>query len=262
VISLFKELRCLKADGADTSEILHPVVEEVPLSIFINGKHYTTAMTSPGMEREFVLGHLLSERIIRGLDEVESLEVEKNIVRAVVKNPIRAIASRRPILSGCGGTSSFLDKSKLPTIESDLKLSAEEIFSALKSITLSDLHRATGGVHSVGLFCKMGQEERCPDADGLKIVVEDIGRHNALDKAIGYGLTNGFEFKTSFVTCTGRISSDMALKCSVAGIPVIASRGATTSLAIEIAQRTGLTVVGFVRGSRMNIYAGCERVLV
>jgi FdhD protein len=250
VIWLFKELKCLKADGAEVSEVLHQVVEEVPLSIFINGKHYTTAMTSPGMEREFVLGHMFSERIIRDLDEVESLEIEKNSARAVVKNPIRAIASRRPIVSGCGGTSSFLEKSKLPVLISDFRVKSDEIFAAIKAITSSDMHKVTGGVHSVGLFCK----------DGSKVIVEDIGRHNALDKTIGYGLINGMNFKNSFAVCTGRISSDMALKCSVSGIPLIASRGATTSLAIDIAERTSLTIVGFVRGNRMNIYTRCDRI--
>jgi FdhD protein len=229
---------------------MHEVAKEVPLSIFINGRHYATAMISPAMEEEFVLGHLFSEGIIQGLEELESLDLEEGVARALVRNPLRAVASRRPIVSGCGGTDSFLKSSRLPEVKSELIVDKREIFAAIIRISASELHRATGGVHSVGLFDKRG--EIC--------VSEDIGRHNALDKVIGYGLRHGARFGEAFVASTGRISSEMALKCSVAAIPVIASRGATTSLAIEIGARTGLAIVGFVRGMRMNIYTNGWRI--
>jgi len=143
-----------------------------------------------------------------------------------------------------------VDELKLPKISSNLKIDAGGIFGGLKSLLNSDLHRVTGGVHIVGLFRKKA----------VICISEDIGRHNALDKVIGYGLIKNVDFKTTFVVCTGRISFDMALKCSVASIPIIASRGATTSLAIEIAEKTGLTTTGFVRGRRMNIYTNGERI--
>ena len=143
-----------------------------------------------------------------------------------------------------------MNELKLPKISSNLKIDAGDIFSGLKSLLNSDLHRMTGGVHIVGLFHK----------EALICISEDLGRHNALDKVIGCGLIKNVDFKETFVTCTGRISFDMALKCSVANIPIITSRGATTSLAIEIAKKTGLTTVGFVRGRRMNIYTSGERI--
>jgi len=248
---MFKEFSCLKSDELGLKEAMQQVVEEVPLSIFINGRHYTTALISPALEREFVLGHLFSERIISSLEDVESFELEKRVARVIVNNPMRAIVSRRPIVSGCGGTASYLDESKLPEVKSDLLVRAEDIHSAIKAISVSELHEATGGVHSVGLFNK---------GKALSIV-EDIGRHNALDKAIGSGLHSDIDFSECYTASTGRISSDMALKCSVAGIPIIASRGATTSLALMVAERTGLTVIGFARGLRMNIYTGCDRII-
>ncbi len=239
-------------NGEDVEKAFCQVVEEVPLSIFINGRHYVTAMTSPQLRKEFVVGHLFAERIIGGLKEIESLEVEGNVVRAIVANPMRAILPRKPIVSGCGGIASFLDESKLLEIKSNLQLTKEELEAGMKAISLSEIHVATGGVHSVGLFQKMGPI----------CIIEDIGRHNALDKVIGSGLMQNIDFSKAFVACTGRISSDMALKCSVAGIPVIVSRGATTSLAISIAERTGLTVVGFLRGKRLSLYTNRERVKV
>lgn len=247
-----KEFPCLRLDGESVEEGTCPVVEETPLSIFINGRHFVTAMTSPKERREFVTGHLFSERIASRLEEIESLEIEGNVARAIVANPMRAIVPRRPIVSGCGGIASFLDESKLPEIRSDLKITKDDASSAMKAISLSELHVATGGVHSVGLFQKSGPI----------CIIEDIGRHNALDKAIGYALYQKEDFSQTFVACTGRISSDMALKCSVAGIPIIVSRGATTSLAISIAERTGLAIVGFIRGKRLTIYTNRQRITI
>ncbi|MGD0951646.1 MAG: formate dehydrogenase accessory sulfurtransferase FdhD [Methanotrichaceae archaeon] len=245
-----KDHICLKLDGEEIHESMDCVVEESPLSIFINGRHFVTAMTSPHMAEEFILGYLFTERIINGLSDVESLEIEGRVARLLISNPIKAIIPRKPIVSGCGGIATFLDESKLPQINSSLLVDKNAIYEAMKAIFESELHASTGGVHSVGLF----------DERGAVCICEDIGRHNALDKAIGFGLVRGLDFGKTFVASTGRISSEMALKCSVAGIPLIASRGATTSLALEIAERTGLTVIGFVRTRRMNIYTSCWRV--
>jgi FdhD protein len=251
---MIKECKCLRLDGASAEETTCQVVEEVPLSIFINGRHFVTAMTSPQMRKEFVTGHLFSERIICGPLEIESLEIEGNVARVIVEHPMRAIVPRRPIVSGCGGIASFLDESKLPEIKSDLRIGKQQAQDAMGAISLSETHIATGGVHSVGIF---GEKEPI-------CIIEDIGRHNALDKAIGYALLQrqNLSFSRSFVACTGRVSSDMALKCSVAGIPIIVSRGATTSLAVSIAERTGLCIVGFLRGKRLSVYTCRERFAI
>lgn len=249
--AMIHDYECIRLDGGSRQEGICPVVEEVPLSIFINGRHFATAMISPHLREEFVTGHLYSERIISGRQEMESLEIEGNVARAIIANPLRAIVPRRPIVSGCGGIASFLDQSKLPRINSDLRIDMDQAREAMAAISLSDLHRATGGVHCVGLF-----------GDGEPIIIEDIGRHNALDKAIGSALMQrqSFNFGRSYVACTGRVSSDMALKCSVAAIPLVVSRGATTSLAISIAQRTGLCIIGFLRGKKLSVYTCPERL--
>jgi FdhD protein len=251
---MIKEYSCLKLDGRLAREESCPVVEEVPLSIFINGRHFATAMTSPQMRKEFVFGHLFAERIIAGPQEVESLEIEGNVARAIIANPIRAIVPRRPIVSGCGGIASFLDESKLPEIRSDLTIRRTQAQQAMAAISLSETHIATGGVHSVGLFAE----------DGPVCIIEDIGRHNALDKALGFALHQSpkLDLSRAFAVCTGRVSSDMALKCSVAGIPAVVSRGATTSLAISIAERTGLCIIGFLRGKRLSVYSCRERFVI
>jgi len=98
------------------------------------------------------------------------------------------------------------------------------------------------------------------DSEKVISVSEDIGRHNALDRVIGHGLRTGIDFSRTFIVSSGRISSEMVRKCLIANIPVIISRSATTTLSVEIAEKTGLTVVGFVRSGKMNIYSRPQRI--
>ena len=241
----------------------HEVVMEVPLAVFVNGRHALTAMVSPTMLEEFVTGFLYTEKIIRKLEDIDSLRIEEKkdkdkekdsapalSVSVLTKDPFSIMLSGKTVLSGCGGDTSYVDAERLPKIQSDLATDVSIIKSIMKETLVSDLHTRTGGIHIVGLF---GQ-------DGKICVIEDIGRHNALDKAIGYGLKHGVDFSSTVVTCSGRLSSEMVRKCLMANIPVIASRGATTTLAINMAEQAGLTIVGFVRSQKMNIYTGAERI--
>jgi FdhD protein len=114
-----------------------------------------------------------------------------------------------------------------------------------------DLHQKTGGIHVVGLISR----------NNIIVKTEDIGRHNALDRVIGYALRTGANLSRTCVLISGRISSEMSRKCILAGIPIIASRGATTSLAIEMGNATNLTIIGFIRGGKMNIYTAPERII-
>jgi len=158
--------------------------------------------------------------------------------------------SSKTVLSGCGSDTSYLDPERLPKIQSDMTTELSTVKKIMKETLVSDLHTRTGGIHIVGLF----------GPDGKICIMEDIGRHNALDKVIGYGLQHNVDFSRTIVTCSGRLSSEMARKCLIANIPIIASRGATTTLAISMGEQSGLTIIGFVRSQKMNIYTGVERV--
>lgn len=247
---MYKIIPCIKEESGVFISSTHEVIEEVPLAVTINGRHALTVMTSPHMIREFVIGLLFTERIIHGAEEIESVHIEPGKVSVLTTNPFKILVSKKTVLSGCGGSSSYLDVAKLPRVSSGLVLDAGTIKSAVKETLQSDLHVKTGGIHVVGLFSDKG----------TIMITEDIGRHNALDRVIGYGLLNNVNFSGTFVVSSGRISSEMVRKCLIAGIPVIISRGATTTLAVETAEQANLTVVGFVRGQKMIIYTHPGRI--
>jgi len=247
---MYRKLPCKRIDGEKCEDHLHEVIEEVPLALFVNGRHAMTAMMSPVMLEEFVTGYLFTEQIIKGIDEIESIKIEKNRLSVITTNLFKVLGPKKTILSGCGGSTSFIDTEKLPKIQSDYHVTTEAIWNAAKAVLNSELHRITGGIHIVALL----------DGEKILAVSEDIGRHNALDRVIGFGLRNKIDLSKTYVIVSGRISSEMVRKCLIANIPIIVSRGATTTLAVETAEKTGLTVVGFARGGKMNVYTHPDRV--
>ena len=206
---MYRMLPCIKADGNTFEKVLHEVVEEVPVALFVNGRHAMTAMMSPVQLEEFVTGYLFTEQIIKGVDEIESIRIEKNRISVITKNLFKVLGPKKTILSGCGGSVSFIDAEKLPKIQSDFTITTKRIEESVKTVMSSDLHRTTGGIHVVALLT----------SDAVLSVSEDIGRHNAVDRVIGYGLRSGIDFSRTFIVSSGRISSEMVRKCLIANIP-------------------------------------------
>jgi FdhD protein len=138
-------------------------------------------------------------------------------------------------------------------METSMKVSSKDITDISKEfINMSSSYKETGGVHSAALW----------DGRKIEIFCEDIGRHNAIDKIFGYCLMNNIPVADKVILTSGRISSDVLIKISRRGVPVIISRNAPTSLAVEMAYFLGITLIGFVRGQRMNIYTYPDRVIL
>jgi FdhD protein len=117
---------------------------------------------------------------------------------------------------------------------------------------LAETFRKTGGVHVAALYSAGGE---------LLSLSEDVGRHNAVDKVIGDGVTKNLNFENSFLALSGRLSGDIVLKSARMRIPMVASLAAAINSGVEVAQRTGITLIGFVRGKRMNVYTYPERII-
>jgi len=248
---MYRKLPCIKVTGDSTEKGFHEVIEESPYALFVNGRHTMTAMMSPESLEDFVTGYLFTEQIIKAPDEIESIRVEEHRISVITKNLFKSLGPKKTILSGCGGSASFIDPEKLPKIQSTFSVTPELISLMTKKALESELHKITGGIHVVALS----------GAEDIITVSEDIGRHNALDRVIGYALRQKIDLSQTFVIVSGRISSEMVRNCLVANIPVIVSRGATTTLAVDIAEKNGLTIVGFARGSKMNVYTHPMRIL-
>src|SRR5512136_1882967 len=161
---MYKKLPCIRIDGEKCEKGEHEVIEEVPLALFVNGRHAMTAMMSPVQLEDFVTGYLYTEQIIKNVDEIESIRIEKNRMSVITKNLFKVLGPKKTILSGCGGSTSFIDTGKLPSIKSEFTISTEDIRTAAKAVLNSELHVTTGGIHIVALL----------DHDRIIAVSEDI----------------------------------------------------------------------------------------
>ncbi len=207
------------------------IVRETALSINIDGEHFATAMLMATMEKEFVIGHLYAQEIINSAGDIASITIENHFAEVTLSG------KRRKAVPG--------------TVHSDLKVRKEDVFDCVRAILKSEVFAETEAVHSAGLFLH-GRDPVC--------IAEDLGRHHALDKAIGHGLLHNVDFSRTLAASTGRQPSEMILKCRNAGIPIIATKGVPTTLAVEIAGEAGITITGLVRGNTMIVYSHPERI--
>jgi FdhD protein len=214
-------------------------------------------MCTPKDLKELTVGYLFSEGIITSTGDIVSIEEKfKDRVCVVLKDEIKVnFEGIKAKVSGCGNASTQIEYLELglnKVIKDNYKISYKSIIKLMKEFNKSsELFKQTGGVHSCAL---------CSDED-IAIFTEDIGRHNALDKIIGKALINNIDISNKFLLTTGRISSDIIVKAVKASIPIVASHSAPTDLALNIAETSGVTVIGFVRGQRMNLYTYKERII-
>jgi FdhD protein len=223
------------------------IVVEDPLEIVINGRNLSVTMRTPGNDEELAAGFLLTEGIITNRSQILSIAGAGNRVEIQLDHDPE-IAPRLTMTSACGvcGKASLdeLFKHGCPTVRSKFQISPEALLrlpGALKDAQLV-FHR-TGGLHAAGLFG--------PDGT-LHEIREDVGRHNAVDKVIGAVL--GQDLSDRLILVSGRAGFELVQKAAMAGIPMLAAVGAPTTLAVETARAAGMTLVGFLRDDRFNVY--------
>jgi len=232
------------------------IIKEHRLNIFVNGEHYISLMCLPQNIEELAVGFLFSEGLISSYADVLKIESPdiNNIFVTLDGAADNIKADKRVIVSGFGRGSvglPFLNFENLPMISSPLKTSPGEIIKMMALFNKqSDLFQKTGAVHSCSLMLP----------DGTSLFYEDIGRHNAVDKIIGRVLIAGLCKKDAILLTSGRISCEMLIKTAGLGIPILVSTSAPTNMAVEIAEKMSMTLIGFARDERFNIYSGDFRV--
>jgi len=231
-------------------EALDEVALERDLRLVINGKVIASVKLSPGHEREFALGYCLGEGFVKSISAIRSIEVGDAEIRVLADESFFE-AYERYISSEClTGWRSRIKEEGIK-VASETKFSAAEIFENMRRMQeQSALWRRTGGVHSAALV-----------SSEAFLLVEDVSRHVAIDKIIGLAAERSIDFERSYILTSGRMPGDMVIKAARVGVPLIASRTAPIFSGILAAERTGLTLIGFVRGKRMNIYTHAWRVV-
>ncbi len=249
-------MEVLSFDGKVFKKEEVELIKEEPFTIFLNGKEFITLLCYPKDLRELGLGFLKSEGLIGSLSEVKKISFsrdEKDIyIEADISELEERLHEKRIVTTGCGKGSIFyfaLDSLKCREKSVKKIYSYIVIQNIMREISRSRGNRSERGLH----VCAIYNGERL-------IIKEDVGRHNALDKIVGYCMLNNIDTDDSIVFTTGRISSEILLKTAKTDASVIVSRSTPTNLAIELAKKLNITVVGYVRGVNLTIYSGEERI--
>jgi FdhD protein len=260
-----RQVLALREDGRAV-ELPDRLVTEEPMEIRAGDQTVTVTMRTPGHDFELAVGFLLSEGVITGRDDVRQVkycelpdgaEQQFNVVTVALARAVEVRPRLTTTTASCGicGTASLDELSaRCPVVPSGGPRLARSVLVSLpdRLREAQGLFDKTGGLHAAGLF----------DFDGTLLCVrEDVGRHNALDKVVGWAVLEGLlPLSERVLVVSGRVSYELVQKAAVAGVPVLAAVSAPSSLAVHTAERLGVCVAGFVRPPRANIYAHAERI--
>ena len=232
-----------------------PVVQEGPLSVYVNGQELVTLLCTPSKLEALVVGFLAFEGIIRGLEDIQSLTILEEDGYADVRLTSDIVPPRRRIhTSGCGGGITFsLETHGSAAMEDNSTVDPRSLFPLIRELYVeAQSYRESRGIHAAALA----------DGEKLVIVTEDVGRHNAIDKICGEAMLRGIPTTGRVLLATGRISSEMLRKGAHMGTPIVVSRTSATTMSIDLAKRLGLTLIGYVRGDSFYVYSHPERLVL
>lgn len=253
---IFKKV--LHFDGKEFKEEEVLLISETPFTIYLNGKEFITLLCYPTDLLELSLGFLKSEGLIEHKSQIKKINLDENKSNVDIEAEISKFEERlyekRIVTTGCGKGSIFyfaIDSLKCKEKEVEKRWDYRDILLKMRDINTQRGTKNMRGLHVCGLY----------DGENL-IIREDIGRHNALDKIVGHCLLEDIRTYDSVLFTTGRISSEILLKSAKIDISVIVSRSTPTNLALSIAEKLNITVIGYVRGTQMTIYNSRDRIIL
>ncbi len=225
-----KQLEILRIKDGQARQVTDQIITELALPVYVNGEHFTDLYCSPIDLKPLVYGHLLCEGVIQAKEDLKELTLDTEGAHAAV--------------AASGG--------EVPKLKpAEFSLTEEELFDAVKILeTRSPLSTSTGGVHSCALVSSAGDV----------IFLEDIGRHNTIDKVLGEGLLRDWDFSRTVIVTSGRVFTSTVEKALRAGVQIIISAAAPTDRAVKLARSGNLTLCGFAGRGRVNVYTMPERI--
>jgi FdhD protein len=280
-----KEFEALRWRAGAVSRDPDRLAVEEPLEIRLAGRRFTLTMRTPGHDRELAAGFLLAEGFVGTSDELGEIrpvpgargEPEPNAIDVLLAVPaerLRERLKRNFVISSscgvCGKTSIEAIERRIARIEDKVRISAAAILKLPAMMREAQaVFSATGGLHAAALFAlpaadgsSNGAQSASLRVPSLTVLREDVGRHNAVDKVIGYSLLRGMvPLSDAVMMVSGRTSFEIVQKAASAGVPILCAVSAPSSLAVDLAQELGVTLVGFLREPNFNVYSCPERIL-
>lgn len=250
-----------KIKGKEKFERDDVLVREIKLELIVNGEKVGAVMATPVDQEALAIGYLMSENIIERYSDVTSIKLLNDGMRIEIEAKVNALNIEKlnaegVVISGCGKSmTANIDPEAIEAkvIKGDFTIEAELLSKQMSQFyTECPLYEQTGCVHTAKLFIN----------DKTYFIGEDIAQHNTIDKVVGKAQMAGVDISHSFLMVSGRLSSEMVAKAVMHQIPILASRTASTCLGLMIAEKFGLTLIGFVRGDTMNVYRHPQRVSV
>src|SRR5580692_4176637 len=263
-----REHRALKWHGGTTSERTEALAVEEPLEIRLAGRRFTLTMRTPGHDEELAAGFLFAEGFINDAAELGEIRrvrgrkgaVEPNAIDIILNVPadgLRARLKRNFVMSSscgvCGKTSIDSIRRRVTPPADTVRVAPATLLALSEKLRAGQrVFAATGGLHGAAIF----------SLDGNMLTIrEDVGRHNAVDKVVGYALTNTMvPLSRHIMMVSGRLSFEIVQKAAAAGVPILAAVSAPSSLAVELADEIGTTLIGFLRDGSFNIYTRPDRI--
>src|SRR5580704_2977819 len=250
-----------RVDGIDQEgrQIETAVVTERPLSLFLNGREIVTMMTIGGHPDYLAVGYLLNQNMLRLEDQVIAVDYDEEIDTVVVRTDretdFEDKLKKKTLTSGCAQGTVFgdlMEKFDEIRLDREAVLKTSWLYTLTRKInTAPSLYLAAGAIHG----CVLCEEDR------VLLYMEDVGRHNAVDKIAGYMHLNGVSPKGKMFYTTGRLTSEMVIKTVQMGIPILVSRSGFTAWGVELARQAGLTLIGRAKGKRFVALSGAERII-
>lgn len=231
------------------TDVTENVVKDSTITLTINDKIKRSLSAIEDSLKEFAVGYLFNENMVKTLEDIEKIEIDGNKINVEINDTLLKTKETVLCSDSAGGWRSKINN--IEPVTSNFQVKSDELIGRIEELkNNAQIWQATGGTHVAGIVYK----------DNF-IVKEDVSRHVAVDKVIGYGILHDYDLSNCYVIYSGRMPADMVIKIVRAGIPVLASNAAPAYSGCETAKKGNVTLVGFLRGQRFNVYNNKNRII-